>query len=378
MSETELELMFVGDLMLDDPDHDAYFSPSRELLRSADIAVGQVEWPHTPRGMVCVVDIPAPAVPVAHLDALQASGIEVATLAGNHMFDQGPWGVIDTLDGLSERGIAAVGAGRDIAQARAPAIIERGGLRVGFLSYNAVGPRESWATTAKAGVAPIHVRNHFELEIASPGSAPTEFSFADPESLAELVADVRALKAEVDLVCVALHKGMGFVRASLAQYERPLVQATIDAGADVVVGHHAHILRGVEIYRDRPVFHGVNHFIAAYTERSNPRSPSANRPRPRRSPAIDGHVMDTELANFPFPSESRHTMVACVRVDRAGVLEAGLVPCYIDRLGHPVPVSLETDAAGTVDYIRAITAEAGLEADLRWKDGRVVFYERGC
>lgn len=368
--------MFVGDLMLDDPDYDAYFAPSRELLRSADIAVGQVEWPHTPRGMVCVVDIPAPAVPVEHLDALQASGIEVATLACNHMFDQGPWGVLDTLEGLRERGIAAVGAGRDIAEARAPAIVERDGLRVGFLSYNAVGPRESWATAVKAGVAPIHVRNHFELEIASPGSAPTEFSFPDPESLAELVAEVEALKAQVDVVCLALHKGMGFVRASLAQYERPLVRAAIDAGADVVVGHHAHILRGVETYRDRPVFHGVNHFIAAYTDTSNPRSPTANRPRPRRSPAIDGHVMDTELRNFPFPSESRHTMVACVRVDRDGVIEAGLVPCYIDRDGHPIPVSPETDDAGTLDYIRAITAEAGLDADLRWKGERVVFFER--
>lgn len=376
MSASGIELMFVGDLMLDDPEYDAYFQPSRELLLSADIAVGQVEWPHTARGMVCVVDIPAPAVPVEHLDALTASGIEVATLAGNHMFDQGPWGVTDTIDGLRQRGIAAIGAGRDIGEARAPAIIERGGLRVGFLSYNAVGPRESWATEVKAGVAPVHVRNHFELEVASPGSTPTEFSFVDPESLAEMVAEVRALKAQADIVCLVLHKGMGFVRASLAQYERPLAHAAVDAGADVVVGHHAHILRGVETYRGRPIFHGVNHFIAAYTDRSNPRSPTAKRPRPRRSPAIDGHVMDTELENFPFPTESRHTVVACVRVDREGVVQAGLVPCYIDRHGHPVPVSPDTDSAGTVDYLQAITAEAGLEADLRWKGGRVVFLER--
>lgn len=375
MSGSELELMFVGDLMLDDPDYEAYFAPSRELLRGADIAVGQVEWPHTDRGMVCVVDIPGPAVPVAHLDGLSGSGIEVATLACNHMFDQGPWGVLDTLDGLQQRGIAAVGAGPDLAAARTPVIIERGGLRIGFMSYNAVGPRESWATAVKAGVAPVHVRNHFELEIASPGSTPTEFSFVDPESLIELVDDIRALKAEVDIVCLSLHKGMGFVRATLAQYERPLAQAAVAAGADVVIGHHAHILRGVETLGDRPVFHGINHFIAAYTESSNPRSPTANRPRPRRSPAIDGHVMDAEMRNFPFPSQSRHTMIACVRVDREGVREASFVPCYIDLDGHPVPVGPD-DEAGTVDYVRAITAEAGLSADLRWRDGRVVFHER--
>lgn len=376
MSDAELELMFVGDLMLDSPEFDAYFEPSRELLRSADIAVGQVEWPHTARGMVCVVDIPAPAVPVEHLDGLTRSGIEVATLACNHMFDQGPWGVLDTIEGLTQRGIAAVGAGKDITEARAPVILERSGLRIGFMSYNAVGPRESWATTVKAGVAPVHVRNHFELEIASPGSTPTEFSFVDPESLAELVSDIESLKAQTDIVCLSLHKGMGFVRARLAQYERPLAHAAIAAGADVVIGHHAHILRGVEAYRDRPVFHGINHFIAAYTDSSNPRSPSAKRPRPRRSPAIDEHVMDTSMRNFPFPPESRHTMVASVRVDRKGVRQASFVPCYINVDGHPIPVTADDDHAETVEYVRAITAEAGLEADMRWNDGRVVFYER--
>ena len=372
-----VELVFVGDLMLSAADPGSYFDPARVLLAGADAAIGHVEWPHTDRGQVYAVDIPAPAVPPAHLDALADCGFAVATLAGNHMFDQGPFGVQDSIDGLRQRGIVPVGAGMTVAEARRPAIIERGGLRLGFLSYNAVGPRESWATSVKAGVAPVRVHAHYELDIASPGSPPTEHTAADTESAELLQADIEAARAEVDVLSVCLHKGMGFVHAQLAQYERPLAHLAVDAGADIVIGHHAHILRGVEVYRGKPIFHGINHFVAAYTEQTDPLSPAAHRPRPRRAPSLDFFTVDREVPHFPFPSESRHTMIARVHADADGIVDAGYVPCYINTSAQPVTFGDGADGKATAAYVERITAEVGLPATFRWTSAGPVFFERG-
>ena len=192
-------------------------------------------------------------------------------------------------------------------------------------------------------------------------------------------ADIRALAAEVDVVAVAFHKGVAFVRAQLAQYERPLARAAIDAGADIVVGHHAHILKGVEVYRDRPIFHGINHFVVAYAPQSSPANPetAARRPIPGRSPIFKQiGEPDRTVLNFPYRREARHTMVARVAVDAGGVVSAGFVPCWIDEQARPVAHGEDEQGRETADYVEAITREAGLDTPLRWRDGQVVFYER--
>jgi poly-gamma-glutamate synthesis protein (capsule biosynthesis protein) len=373
------EIAFVGDLILHAPGSAGFFARCRDAIR-ADIAVAQVEWPHTTRGLVCALEVPAPAAPPENLAALAELGFAVATLASNHTFDQGPHGVLDTVAELRRLGLATTGAGATLEEARQPAIVERGGLRLGFLAYNAVGPRESWATTVKAGVAYVRITEHYEVELASPGALATEFTAPDYDSLAHLQDDVERLKAQVDVVAVTFHKGVGFVRAQLAQYERPLARAAIDAGADIVVGHHAHILRGVEVYRGRPIFHGVNHFVTAYEPSSNPAGADAprNRPFPTRSPIRQQlGTPDRDVVNFPYARESRHTMVARVAVDADGVCEASFVPCWIDEQARPVAHGDDEQGRATAAYVEAITAEAGLDATFAWDRDRVVFYRRG-
>ena len=69
------------------------------------------------------------------------------------------------------------------------------------------------------------------------------------------------LDAGVDVLVVALHKGVGHVPAKIEMYERAVSRAAIDAGADIVIGHHAHILRGIELYRGKPIYHGLGNFV---------------------------------------------------------------------------------------------------------------------
>jgi hypothetical protein len=365
MGMSELRLLLVGDLILDEPDPDSFFELSRELLRSADLVVGQVEVPHTDRGVPSSVDVPAPPADLAHLAALSRAGLGVATLAGNHIFDSGPNGVEDTIGALRELGIATAGAGMTLADARRPAVVERSGVRVGVLSYNCVGPRESRATSRKAGAAPLDVLTHYELDHAGPGGPPRAYTFVAPESLDDLRADVLALREAVDVLVVAFHKGIGHLPVVVHAYERELAHVAIDCGADVVVGHHAHILRGIEIYRGKPVFHGLGNFVAV-THALTPDGVDELAAWARRRRELFGFEPDPAMPFYPFHPESRNTIVADCRVSAGGAVDAGFVPCWIDDLGRPVP-----GGEGVASYVERITAEAGFETNFARDGDRV-------
>jgi poly-gamma-glutamate capsule biosynthesis protein CapA/YwtB (metallophosphatase superfamily) len=373
-------LLAVGDLILDEPDPDSFFAPSAPLLASADLAIGHVEVPHTDRGEESGTDVPAPPAPVAHLAALARAGFGVATLAGNHIADQGRAGITDTVAELRRLGLATAGAGPDLPAARAPAVVERNGLRIGVLSYNCVGPRESWATSAKAGCAYVRVLTHYELDHASPGGPPEIFTFATPASLAAMASDVAALAVSADVVVVALHKGVGHTPAAIADYEGQVARAAVDAGAHVVLGHHAHIMRGIEVHRGRPIFHGLGNFVTVTRALAVEDNASPERLAwARRRRELFGFEPDPDMPTYPFHPESRHTIVARIVVGREGVREAGFVPCWIDGAARPVPCA-PGEGAATVAYVERITAAAGLRTRFEAVEAghhRVVLDEEG-
>src|SRR5690606_28272714 len=127
-----VELTFAGDLILGASDVREHLASAAPRLRSS-LAIGHLEWPHTDRGFVASGDLPAPAAPPHNLDTVADAGFDIVTMAGNHIFDQGPAGIVDSIERLEARGIATTGAGIDLAHARRPAIIERDGIRVGVL-----------------------------------------------------------------------------------------------------------------------------------------------------------------------------------------------------------------------------------------------------
>lgn len=361
-----IEVLLTGDLILDEPDPDAFFEPSRARLAAADLVIGHVEVPHTRRGVEHSTDVPAPPADPAHLAALARAHIGVATLAGNHLHDAGPNGIADTVATLRGLGIATTGAGMGLAEARAPALVERRGRRIGVLSYNAVGPREGWATSRKPGCAYVKVLTHYELDHASPGGPPTIYTFCAPESLEAMAADIEALRPQVDLLVVAFHKGVGHVPARIGHYERMLGRAAVDAGADVVVGHHAHIARGIELHRGRPIYHGLGNFVTVTRALSVSGNDSPERLAwARRREQLFGFAPDPAMPAYPFHPDSRHTLLARVRLAADGSVDAGLVPCWIDAAARPVPLA-RRDAGATVDYLQRIGDAAGLKTRLVW------------
>jgi poly-gamma-glutamate capsule biosynthesis protein CapA/YwtB (metallophosphatase superfamily) len=360
------DLVFAGDLILDVPGPDHWLGGVASLLRDAHLAIGHVEVPHTRRASILRSDIAAPGADPDHLPALRRAGFHAVTLAGNHIADCGPEGIADTIAGLQAAGIAHCGAGADLDAARAPCLLEAGGLRFAMLSYNCVGPDEAWATPSRAGSAPLRIHT----ADGSPVTPRAPLTVPDEASVAEMAADIRRARDQADTVAVAMHKGIVHTPARLAPYERAVAHAAIDAGADLVVSHHAHIVRGIELHGGKPIFHGLGNGCVV----TRALSPDTDDPRRaewvRRRRELFGFTPDADYYLAPFHPEAVNAMLGCVRVRNDGGLEAGFIPLQVDPPGRPRACTSE-EAPVVVRYIEEITLAAGLPAlRLDYRDGR--------
>ncbi|HET8938256.1 MAG TPA: CapA family protein [Polyangiales bacterium] len=365
-------IAFLGDLILGEPEPDFFFDKARALLASKDLVVGHLEVPHTHKGREVAFDIPAEPHAPERLFALQRAGVHVATLAGNHVCDFGREGIVDTLATLSAAGILTCGAGEDLAEARAPARVERRGQRVGILSYNCVGPREACAAPAKAGCAYVKIVQSDTGAEVGPQTVELQATLPDATSVSDLQRAIEQLAREVHVVVVALHKGIVHTPALLAGYERPLAHAAIEAGAHIVVGHHSHILRGIEVFQGRPIFHGLGNFVTV-TRALNLDNPHPARQRwaaERRKRF--GFTPDPEYVNYPFHPEAKHALIADCKVNAQGHVDAGYLPCFILPSGQPEPHGRDARGQAVFEYVADISRRAGFDTQFEWQGDRVL------
>jgi poly-gamma-glutamate capsule biosynthesis protein CapA/YwtB (metallophosphatase superfamily) len=348
-----MELIFAGDVILDEPDPDYWLSGIAPALRAADAAIGHLEVPHSWLTLQVGDDVPAPGADPNHLPALARAGFCAVTLAGNHITDLGAPGIADTLAGLEAAGIVYAGAGMNLAEASRPAIIEREGYRIAVLSYNCVGPEDAWATPTRAGCSYIYVRT----ADGSPARPSAPLDQADPGAIDLLGAQIGAARLQADVVIVALHKGLVHTRARLAPYERHLAHAAVDAGATIVVGHHAHIVRGIELYRGAPIFHGLGNGCVVTRALSPEQSDPRRAAWARRRRELFGFEPDPAYELAPFHPEAINAMLGRVRIGADGV-HAGFVPVHVDPPGRP-RVAFD-HAERIARYVADITIEAGL------------------
>jgi poly-gamma-glutamate synthesis protein (capsule biosynthesis protein) len=359
-------LAVTGDVILDAPDPDYWLHGIASVLRAADVAIGHLEVPHTDRGEEMRGDVPAPAASPSAIGALSRAGFSAMSLAGNHIADQGAIGIADTIDALVQSDLLFSGAGANEQCARRPALIECNGRTVALLSYNCVGPEAGWATADRAGCAYLKM----ECENGEPVSPTSGIVRVTDEAEAVLREDIALAKKQSDLVIVALHKGIVHTPALLAPYEQPVAHAAIDAGADVVVGHHAHILKGIEIYRGHPIFHGLGNGCVV----TNALSPGQEHPDReawvRRRKQLFGFEPDPAYTLAPFHPEAVNAIVACLVWREDGSVLPGIVPVHVEAPGLPRLADSHHDAE-VAAYMEKITVLAGLPPIKFQRDGSV-------
>lgn len=354
----------VGDVFPDAEDGLAPFIPVQPALAGADIVFGNCEGVYSDR--------PAPSPTHKHFMAAPSERgrrlgevpFHAMTLANNHMLDGGYVGLQDTIALLRDQGIAVCGAGPDLPAALAPAVVESGGVRVAFLGFGSVFPVGYEARRRRAGIAPLRVHTSYldpDPNFWEPGIPARVLTEPYPEDLAGLRTAIAAARESADAVVVACHWGYSSLLEALQDYELVLARAAVDAGADAVVCHHHHSLRGIEVRAGRPIFYGLGAFVHHLNDEIDPVVRAAREAElGRRSLLREAEAYPA----FPFCAEARRTMIATLelRGDAGGPVGAGFIPAEVQPDGSTVALRADDPRGSAIaDYVATLTADTGLE-----------------
>jgi poly-gamma-glutamate synthesis protein (capsule biosynthesis protein) len=251
-----------------------------------------------------------------------------------------------------------IGAGANIAQARRPYLYNDKGIRVAILAYNSILPMGYWAETNRPGCAPMRAWTHYEqIEHDQPGTPCRIHTFANQDDLRAMLSDIDAAKLHSDVVIVSMHWGIHMVPGVIADYQREMAHAAIDAGAGLILGHHAHILKGVEIYKDAAILYSLCNFAVDL-----PMTPEHAASKGfREIQKLNPDWIPDFTSTYNFPTDSRKSVIAkCVMSD-GRISEVSLLPVWIDKQSTPEILSATDPRFGEVaDYLQKITVENGL------------------
>jgi poly-gamma-glutamate synthesis protein (capsule biosynthesis protein) len=245
------------------------FDAALTALAANEVVIANLEMPLSTRGYRVQKHSNLRSAPEI-IDDIVAMDIDAVSLANNHMMDYGPDALFDTIAVCEGVALPTCGAGKDLDAAMAPVILDSANGDIGLISVASTLPVESDAGIDKPGIAPVRVGFSFEIDsnllVEQPGTMPIVRSWTNVDDQARLCQAIRELKQQVAIVIVAIHWGVPPYWLSphqglLAEYQQPLGHALIDAGADVICGHHAHVLHPIEIYKGRPIFYSLGNFI---------------------------------------------------------------------------------------------------------------------
>ncbi|MFL6451486.1 MAG: CapA family protein [Bryobacteraceae bacterium] len=234
-------VLFAGDVMfsrgvrraiLASKDPALPFRKLAPLTSAADITFINLETPFSDKGPYQEDGLIFHAAPEM-IAALQLGGVTIASTANNHSRDCAAHGVQYTVEWLRLHGICPVGSGESAAEAHRGVVVTSKGVRFGFLAYTYDQKNGNWK------------------------DIDDRIAIADPEVMSE---DVRSLRKRADVVIVSMHHGVEYMlRPSKEQVA--FAHAAIDAGADVVIGHHPHVVQAAETYRGRQIYYSLGNFV---------------------------------------------------------------------------------------------------------------------
>jgi len=301
----------------------------RPTLQQADVRVAQCERVYSDRGALQVHSGGGHSrVPPRMISVFSDCSFDVVSLASNHAMDWGEDALMDTIAALQERGIQAIGAGRNLAEARQPAIIERNGVKVAILAYCSV-VREGYAAGSdKAGVAPLRAHTYYEAMEYQPGTPPRVITVPFEEDLEAMLEDVAEARKQAHIVALWLHWGIHFIPRTVADYQRAIARAAFAGGVDMVLGHHAHVPKGIEVIDGKACFYSLSNFIM-----SAPASPSGA----RASHFVKryGVELDPDYPRLPYGVDSKRSLIARAELSTTGVDRVSFLPVLIDKELRP-------------------------------------------
>ena len=313
-SQVELEelekfqISLVGDLLMDGSikwQIDRYgtdypWEMVKEYFQNDDLTIGNLETSITTRGTEWPEKQYNFRSDPRNLKSMEDAGIDILALANNHILDYGYDGLLDTIKHIDNTGIKRVGAGKNKEDALKAAIVEKDGLKIGVFSASRVVPYVEWyATKQRPGLIGAY-DGHIE----------------------ELLNEVQEIKKKVDIVILSIHWGIEG-NSEPKDQDVVLAKKLIDGGVDIIMGHHPHVLQGIEIYKGKPIFYSLGNFVFG---------------------------TQGELTS--------NTMIGQINLVDGEIDNIEIIPFNIE-LGRPIPVTEDIRRA-KIDYLNKISKRFGV------------------
>jgi len=371
MGNGSLTIAAVGDVMANRKDPLSILAKVGTHLTGADFAFCQLESMYSALGSRGSCHYSG-AIPhdVSNYPVLPGGGFDVVSVASNHAGDYGEDALLDVIAHMRRDGIHPLGGGANLGEARAPVILEHNGSTVAFLGYCSVAPTGYYAGPNKWGVAPMRAITHYQpFEDYQPGTPCEILTYPEPRDLDRFVADIHQVRDKADVVIVSLHWGVHFVRALIADYQPVVARAAVEAGADLILGHHPHKLKAVEVITGKAVFYSIGNFAFDYypkTWHANSGDVEWNTRKKKVYMDQFGWKNDAEPGSkYAFESDAKYTLIVKVRIEDKKIAAVSYVPVVINREAQPVPYRpSDPEGKEMIDYLTAITEEAGMPSNI--------------
>ena len=370
MTDSTSLLGFAGDILVDRENPDEVFDLARAAMSVPDLLSANCECAYASHVEYSPgVTVPVSASP-ANVPAIGRAGFKVVSLANNHALDAGHRGMFEMHKHLEAAGVAHCGTGLNLADARRPAVLKAGDTTVAFLAYASFFPRGYEALDDWPGLAPMRANNYYRdllPNVWSPGTPPLCSTVPLQEDMDNLRDDISAARKIADVVVVQFHGGDYKRPFVLSDHELRTARFAVDCGANVVVGHHHHVLRGMEWYKGAAIFYGLGHFVFDLSKFRGP-----------KEIVTEGEPLDPEKDEsyalaprkgwpwLPWHRDARMTALAWVSVTNSNIDRAGYLPCMLNRRGQVYPVSADsTEGRLVMEYISKGSRTQGLDAAFR-------------
>ena len=311
--------------------------------------------------------------------ALKNAGFHVVSFASNHCMDYGREAFQETLNVIRNAGLYLVGAGENEEKAREFPVIDCKGTKVAFLGYNSILPQDFWAQETRPGCNPARgITACVPVEHDQPGTRIRMYTFPHPDDLNRMIEDIHKAKELADVVVMSIHWGIHFTEAEVADYQKYYAHFAIDHGVDLILGHHAHILKPIEIYKGKVIFYSLGNF-AMEEVTDMLRDVAAKQQNVLESKTHKEMAKISEgfkTTKRSFPMDSYMTMIAKWTVRDKKIASVSYLPAYLPGDGAPYVVEPSDPMFDQINkYMTLITQHEKMGTDYSRlsADGKEVF-----
>ena len=374
MENKEILIYGTGDIMTRPADcDDVYAEPAKLFNAENAVVFGQLE---ATMGYT-KMKVPQSRLPFSAnpemVNVLKRAGFDILSFGSNHSLDYGTQAFLETLDNLKKVGIMQVGSGVDEEDARSIRIIERDGVKIAFVGYCSILPQDYWAEDDRPGCNPARgITAYVPKEHDQPGTAVDIYTFPHPEDLQHMIEDIQKAKEMADIVVASFHWGIHFKKAVIADYQKYYAHFAIDAGADVVFGHHAHTLKPIEVYKGKVIFYSLGNFAMRRGEWAQNDILAAHKSLESFENSKRRKVIKAQWKEAVVPGRQEeygwycHTLAKCVVRDKK-IVKVSYIPTYSDvddvtKIGHPGNDYFEH----TLSIMDEITAMENLKTEYKY------------